>query len=82
MVACVKEGTEGGHSLGGVGLRIIEGLKVNFACGRDQEVEATPTVDFSRLDTVLIIVTPRPDEPTHETVAPPLTRPGPSRGKP
>jgi len=50
--------------------------------GRDQEVEATPTVDFSRLDTVLIIVTPRPDEPTHETVAPPLTRPGPSRGKP
>jgi rod shape-determining protein MreC len=27
--------------------------------GRDQDVDATPTVDFSRLDDVLILVTPR-----------------------
>lgn len=30
--------------------------------GRDQEVLATPTVDFSRLDAVLILVTPLTDE--------------------
>ena len=30
--------------------------------GRDQEVEAAPTVDFSRLDAVLILVTPTTDE--------------------
>lgn len=30
--------------------------------GRDQEVEATPTVDFSRLDAVLILVTAPGDE--------------------
>jgi hypothetical protein len=29
--------------------------------GRDQEIEAQPTVNFSRLDSVLILVTP-PDE--------------------
>ena len=32
--------------------------------GRDQEVEATPTVNFSRLDSVLILVTPPSDEPS------------------
>ncbi len=37
--------------------------------GRDQDVEATPTVNFSRLDSVLVLVTPTgedgaPDEPT------------------
>ncbi|WP_394832005.1 rod shape-determining protein MreC [Pendulispora rubella] len=30
--------------------------------GRDQEVEASPTVNFSRLDTVLILVTPPAEE--------------------
>lgn len=30
--------------------------------GRDQEIEATPTVNFSRLDAVLILVTPPQDE--------------------
>ncbi len=30
--------------------------------GRDQEVEASPTVNFSRLDDVLILVSPPPDE--------------------
>ena len=30
--------------------------------GRDQEVEAAPTVNFSRLDDVLILVTPPADE--------------------
>jgi rod shape-determining protein MreC len=30
--------------------------------GRDQDVEATPTVNFSRLDDVLILITPPPDE--------------------
>lgn len=37
--------------------------------GRDQEVEASPTVNFSRLDAVLILVTP----PTDETPEPPKT---------
>ena len=32
--------------------------------GRDQEVEAAPTVNFSRLDSVLILVTPPSDEPS------------------
>ncbi|MCL2777099.1 MAG: rod shape-determining protein MreC [Polyangiaceae bacterium] len=30
--------------------------------GRDQDIEATPTVNFSRLDAVLILVTPPQDE--------------------
>jgi rod shape-determining protein MreC len=30
--------------------------------GRDQEIEATPTVNFSRLDAVLILVGPAADE--------------------
>src|SRR5262249_60951641 len=37
--------------------------------GRDQEVEGVPTVDFSRLDTVLIIVTPPGEEAPPEATA-------------
>ncbi len=39
--------------------------------GRDQEIEATPTVNFSRLDAVLILVAPPPDEeaPAPKTTA-------------
>ncbi len=49
--------------------------------GRDQDVDATPTVDFSRLDSVLIIVTPAAsDEPLEN--APTLSRPPTSRVKP
>jgi rod shape-determining protein MreC len=50
--------------------------------GRDQEVEAVPTVDFSRLDNVLILVTPVTDDTTPEIATPPLNRPSSSRGKP
>ncbi len=39
--------------------------------GRDQEIEATPTVNFSRLDAVLILVAPVGDEET--TPAKPTT---------
>jgi rod shape-determining protein MreC len=35
--------------------------------GRDQEIEATPTVDFSRLDNVLILVTAPGEEATGAT---------------
>lgn len=38
--------------------------------GRDQEIEATPTVNFSRLDAVLILVTPPPEQ-EEEAPAPP-----------
>ncbi|MGH7440518.1 MAG: rod shape-determining protein MreC [Polyangiaceae bacterium] len=38
--------------------------------GRDQDVDAVPTVDFSRLDTVLVLVTTQTDEP------PPAPTPG------
>ncbi len=38
--------------------------------GRDQEIEATPTVNFSRLDAVLILVAPAAEE---ETPAPKTT---------
>ncbi len=37
--------------------------------GRDQEVEAQPTVNFSRLDAVLILVTPPGEEPNPADVA-------------
>jgi rod shape-determining protein MreC len=41
------------------GLPVARVTKVNKReLGRDQEVEATPTVNFSRLDAVLILVTP------------------------
>lgn len=47
--------------------------------GRDQEVEAAPTVNFSRLDTVLILVSPPADESLETTG--PLVR-GSGRSKP
>lgn len=51
--------------------------------GRDQDVDATPTVDFSRLDTVLILVTPPAEEASSDTAAPPITRPpGSLRSRP
>lgn len=45
--------------------------------GRDQEVEAVPSVDFSRLDAALILVTPPTDEPAAPgPTAPPAPRGG------
>lgn len=45
------------------GLPVARVTKVNKReLGRDQEVEAVPTVDFSRLDSVLLLVTPASDE--------------------
>jgi len=41
--------------------------------GRDQEVEAAPTVDFSRIDAVLILVTP-PAEEAAPATSPPVAR--------
>ncbi len=41
------------------GLPVARITKVNKReLGRTQEVEAAPTVDFTRLDTVLILLTP------------------------
>ena len=37
---------------------------VHRELGRDQDVDAAPTVDFSRLDAVLVLVTSPGDEPT------------------
>jgi len=45
------------------GLSVAHVTKVNKReLGRDQEVEAAPTVNFSRLDAVLILVSPPVDE--------------------
>jgi rod shape-determining protein MreC len=45
------------------GLSVARVTKVNKReLGRDQEVEAAPTVNFSRLDAVLILVAPPADE--------------------
>ncbi len=41
--------------------------------GRDQDVEAAPTVNFSRLDDVLILVTPAADEAESPPVGPTRT---------
>jgi rod shape-determining protein MreC len=41
--------------------------------GRDQDVEAAPTVNFSRLDEVLILVTPAADEAESPPVGPTRT---------
>ena len=50
--------------------------------GRDQDVDASPTVDFSRLDAVLVLVTAPGDETTSGgSVGPPLS-PGGPRGRP
>ena len=44
--------------------------------GRDQEIEASPTVNFARLDDVLVLVTPPGDEPgdPSSTIAPKTAR--------
>jgi rod shape-determining protein MreC len=67
------------------GLSVGHVTKVNKReLGRDQEVEAAPTVNFSRLDTVLILVSPPADElegtPTGTGGLPPTASRG--RGKP
>ena len=46
--------------------------------GRDQDVDAAPTVDFSRLDSVLVLATPA-EEPTTSAVGPGAIGP---RGRP
>jgi rod shape-determining protein MreC len=38
--------------------------------GRDQEIEAMPTVDFTRLDSALILITPPGDDQTAEAHPP------------
>ena len=60
----------------GKGMRFPRGLpvarisKVNKReLGRTQEVEATPTVDFTRLDTVLILLTPPGEREPLESTA-------------
>lgn len=45
--------------------------------GRDQEIEAAPTVNFSRLDAVLVLVTP----PQDDEGMPPTTKSGAGAGK-
>ena len=47
--------------------------------GRDQDIEATPTVNFSRLDAVLILVTPPQDE---DATPKPATSPHSSKAAP
>lgn len=55
--------TSGKGNLFPRGIPVAKVMKVNRQeLGRDQEVEAKPTVDFSRLDAVLILVTPLVDE--------------------
>ncbi len=47
------------------GISVARVTKVNKRePGRDQEIEAVPTVDFSRLDAVLIVTTPPNEEPS------------------
>ena len=48
--------------------------------GRDQDVDAAPTVDFSRLDTVLVLVTAAGEEPP--TTASGNSTSGGPRGRP
>ena len=48
--------------------------------GRDQDVEASPTVNFARLDDVLVLVTPPGDEEPATPVAPKTAR-APVTGK-
>ena len=45
--------------------------------GRDQEIEAAPTVNFSRLDAVLILVAPGADEETPPTKSVPSAKGAP-----
>jgi rod shape-determining protein MreC len=52
------------------GLPVAKVTKVNKQqLGREQDVEARPTVDFSRLDTVLILVTPQVEESAESAVS-------------
>jgi len=54
------------------GLQVARVTKVTKReLGRDQDVEAAPTVNFSRLDDVLILVTPPSDADEAPTGAPP-----------
>jgi rod shape-determining protein MreC len=62
----------------GLGVAHVTGVNKR-ELGRDQEVEAAPTVNFSRLDTVLILVSPPADESLETTG--PLVR-GSGRSKP
>ena len=48
--------------------------------GRDQDVEASPTVNFARLDDVLVLVTPPGDEAEFAPVAPKTARAGSGSG--
>jgi len=48
--------------------------------GRDQDVDASPTVDFSRLDDVLVLVTSPGDETTPEVRPPQASRPSDGHG--
>jgi rod shape-determining protein MreC len=50
--------------------------------GREQEIEASPTVDFSRLENVLILVTQPGEEPSAPQPAPSGSARSASRGKP
>jgi rod shape-determining protein MreC len=50
--------------------------------GRDQDVDANPTVDFSRLDDLLILVTVPGEEPTTGASASGGALPGGPRGRP
>ncbi len=43
--------------------------------GRDQDVDAAPTVDFSRLDAVLVLVTRPATKPRPAPLAPFASRP-------
>jgi rod shape-determining protein MreC len=47
--------------------------------GRDQDVDAVPTVDFSRLDSVLVLVTSPGEEPSGSLFSPTASAP---RGRP
>jgi rod shape-determining protein MreC len=49
--------------------------------GRDQDVDAAPTVDFSRLDNVLVLVTAPGDETPNPSTAGTQPQSGP-RGRP
>jgi rod shape-determining protein MreC len=61
--------------------RVTKAIKREL--GRDQEVEAAPTVNFSRLDVVLILVTP-PGEENEGSSGPPArtAKTGPQTGTP
>lgn len=49
--------------------------------GRDQDVDAAPTIDFSRLDSALVLLTTQGEEPAPTSAAGPSVAGGP-RGRP